>query len=70
MAGNKDLNRLKVVLVEKGGTARLPSVSWRVPEIQPLAIQTTGMCANNSIEMVYQFIATSTGDADEDRKTA
>ena len=30
----KDLNRLKVVLAEKGGTARLPSVSWRVPAHQ------------------------------------
>ena len=30
----KDLNRLKVVLAEKGGTARLLSVSWRVPAHQ------------------------------------
>ena len=30
----KDLNRLKVVLAEKGGAARLPSVSWRVPTHQ------------------------------------
>lgn len=30
----KDFNRLKVVLAEKGGTARLPSVSWRVPAHQ------------------------------------
>lgn len=47
MAGNTDLNRLKVALVEKGGTARLPSVSWRALENQSLVIQTTGMCANN-----------------------
>ena len=45
MAGNKDLNRLTVVLVEKGGAAKLSSVSWRELEIQPLAIQTTGMFA-------------------------
>lgn len=57
MAGNKDLNRLKVVLVEKGGAAKLSSISWREPEIQPLAIQTAGMCTNDGIEMVYQFIA-------------
>ena len=70
MAANKDLNRLKVVLVEKGGAARLPSVSWRVPEVQSLVIQTTGMCANDGIKMVYQFVATSVRDVDEDRKTA
>ena len=35
MAGNKHLNRLKVVLVEKGSDAILSSVSWRAPEIQP-----------------------------------
>ena len=66
MAGNKDLNRLKVVLVEKGGAAKLSSVSWRELEIQSLAIQTTGMCANNGIEMVHQLVTTSVGDADED----
>ena len=44
----------------KGGTCRKE-------EIQSLVIQTTGMCANNRIEMVYQFVATSIGDADEDR---
>jgi hypothetical protein len=44
----------------EGGTCR-------EEEIQSLAIQTTGMCANNGIEMVHQFITTSTGDADEDR---
>ena len=70
MAGNKDLNRLKVALVEKGGAAKLSSVSWREPEIQPMAIQTAGMCANDRIEMVYQFITASVGDADENRKTA
>lgn len=26
---DKDINRLKVVLAEKGGVARLSSVSWR-----------------------------------------
>ena len=26
---DKDINRIKVVLAEKGGAARLPSVSWR-----------------------------------------
>ena len=67
MAGNKELNRLKVVLVEKGGAAKLSSVSWREPEIQPLAIQTAGMCANDVVEMVYQFVATAVGDADENR---
>ena len=67
MAGNKDLNRLKVVLVEKGGAAKLSSVSWREPEIQPLAIQTTGMCANDCFKVVFQFVAASVGDADEDR---
>ena len=30
----KDLNRLKVALAEKGGTARLLRVSWRVPAHQ------------------------------------
>lgn len=30
----KDLNRLKVVFAEKGGTERLPNVSWRVPTHQ------------------------------------
>ena len=53
MAGNKDLNRLKVVLVEKGGAAKLSSVSWRKPEIQPLAIQTAELCANDRIKMVH-----------------
>ena len=43
----------------EGGTCR-------EKEVQSLAIQTTGMCANNGIEMVYQFITTSVGDADED----
>ena len=70
MAGNKELNRLKEVPVEKGGSAKLSSVPWRVPEIQPLAIQTTGMCANDRIEMVHELITTSIGAADEDRKTA
>ena len=31
-------------------------------EIQSLAIQTTGMCANNGIEMVYQCLSASDGD--------
>lgn len=44
----------------EGGTCREEN-------IQPLAIQTIGMCANNGIEMVYHFVATSVGDADEDR---
>ncbi len=26
---DKDINRIKVVLAEKGGAARLPGVSWR-----------------------------------------
>ncbi len=26
---DKDINRIKVVLAEKGGAARLPSASWR-----------------------------------------
>ena len=39
----------------------------REKEIQSLVIQTSGMCANDRIEMVYQFIATSAGDADENR---
>ncbi len=26
---DKDINRIKVVLAEKGGAARLPIVSWR-----------------------------------------
>jgi hypothetical protein len=26
---DKDINRIKVVLAEKGGAASLPSVSWR-----------------------------------------
>lgn len=56
MSTNKDLNRLKVVLVEK--------------KIQPLAVQTVGMCANNCIKMVYQFVTTSAGNADEDSKTS
>ena len=33
-----------------------------------MAIQTTGMCANDCVEMVYQFITTSIGDADENGK--
>ena len=70
MAGNKDLNRLKVVLVEKGGAAKLSSVSWREPEIQPLAFQRIGMCANDCFKVVYQFITTSIGDADENSKAA
>lgn len=44
----------------EGGTCR-------EEEIKSLAIQTTGMCANNGIEMVHQFITASVGDADEDR---
>lgn len=56
MSTNKDLNRLKVVLVEK--------------KIQPLAVQTVGMCTNNCIKMVYQFVTTSAGNADEDSKTS
>jgi len=67
MAGNKDLNRLKVVLVEKGGAAKLSSVSWREPEIQSLVIQTAGMCADDCFKVVYQFITASVGDADENR---
>ena len=47
----------------EGGTCR-------EEEIQSMVIQTSGMCANNGIEMVYQFVATSVGDADEDRQTA
>ena len=26
---DKDINRIKAVLAEKGGSSRLPSVSWR-----------------------------------------
>ena len=39
----------------EGGTCR-------EEEIQSLAIQTTGMCANNGIEMVYQCLSASDGD--------
>ena len=46
----------------EGGTCR-------EKEVQPLAIQTTGMCANDGVKMVHQFITTSVGDADEDRQT-
>jgi len=46
----------------EGGTCRKE-------EIQSLAIQTIGMCANDGIEMVYQFVTTSIGDADENCET-
>lgn len=39
----------------EGGTCR-------EKEVQSLAIQTTGMCANNGIEMVYQRLSASDGD--------
>ena len=47
----------------EGGTCR-------EKEVQSMAIQTTGMCANDCVEMVYQFVTTSVGDADENCKTA
>lgn len=34
----EDINRLKLLLVEKGGAARLPSVSWRAPENEQMAV--------------------------------
>ena len=57
MANNKDLNRLKIVLAEK-------------KEVQSLAVKTVGICANDSIQMVYQLIPTAVGVADEDNEVA
>ena len=57
MANNKDLNRLKIVLAEK-------------KEVQSLAVKTVGICANDSIQMVYQLFTTTVGDVDEDNEVA
>ena len=54
---DKDINRIKVVLAEKGGAARQLSVLWRAPEDQQMAGRTTGLCSNNSIKMVYQRLS-------------
>jgi len=51
---SKDLNRLKVVLAENGGTARLPSVSWRVPAHQQVVSRTDRCWSSHSVQMVYE----------------
>ena len=44
--------------------------SRRKKEVQPMAFQAVGLCANDSFEMVYQLITASVGNADEDNKVA
>ena len=46
---DKDINRIKVVLAEKGGAARLPSVSWRVPEYQQMGGKSVRGCSLDSL---------------------
>ena len=58
----KDLNRLKVVLAEKGGAARLTSVSWRVPAHEQVACRTTWQRPCHYLQMVYQQCAADTGE--------
>lgn len=41
---DKNINRIKVVLAEKGGTARLPSFLWRIPENQQMAGGAIWLC--------------------------
>jgi len=60
----KDLNRLKVVLAEKGGTARLPSVSWRVPAHQQVVSWADWRWPSYGIQMVYQQRTTQLGEFD------
>ena len=67
---DKDINRIKVVLAEKGGAARLLSVLWRAPVDQQMAGRTTGVCSNNSAKMVYQRLSANYGDLYEDSRTA
>ena len=50
----KDLNRLKVALAEKGGTARLPSVSWRVPAHKQVVGRANRRRPSHGVQMVYQ----------------
>lgn len=51
----KDLNRIKVVLVEKGGAAKLPSVLWRVPENQQVVGRAVRQERLDCQQMVYQY---------------
>ena len=50
----EDVNRIKLVLVEKGGAARLSSVSWRVPAYQQVACRAVGSQSVNSQQVVHQ----------------
>ena len=50
----KDLNRLKVALAEMGGTARLPSVSWRVPAHKQVVGRANRRRPSHGVQMVYQ----------------
>ena len=50
-------------------TYQPPNDSTFKEEIQSRAIQTIGMYTNDCFEMMYQSIATSTGNADENCKT-
>ena len=54
----KDINRINVVLAEKGGAARLLSVLWRAPEDQQMAGRTSELCSNNSVKVVCQRLST------------
>ena len=51
----EDVNRIKLVLVEKGGAARLSSVSWRVPAYQQVACRAVGSQSVNSQQVVHQL---------------
>ena len=60
----KDLIRLKVALAEKGGTARLPSVSWRVPAHQHVVGRANRRRPSHGVQMVYQQCTTQLGELD------
>ena len=66
---DKDINRIEVVLAEKGGSARLSSVLWRAPENQQMTGKTTGLCSNNSVKVVYQRLSANYGYLSKDSRT-
>ena len=51
---DKDINRIKVVLAEKGGAARLPSVSWRTTKEPISGWQNSWDVRLLPYKMVYQ----------------
>ena len=67
---DKDINRIKVVLAEKGGAARLPSVSWREPEDQQVAGRAVRLCPHDCFQVVYQCVPATDGDISENSKIA